>query len=167
MKVYKKSVSQKGHLIVVFKWYRILKFLWFSSLLSNQKTNFKSQFRFSIKIEKWISVRFFFQIFFCSRVLIWSVTLFKWPLKNQSFHLFSVFFFKKNKTQILIFVLTLFRMGILGAVHRSGGRGWGEGGKKALPSLKSVTRILQWWNLVQLYLTSHTPWVLLTSAIFY
>ena len=49
--------------------------------------------------------------------------------------------------------LTLFRTGLLGAVH-----GWGGGSKKPLPrtptSLKSVTHILQWWNLAQLYLTS-------------
>ena len=43
--------------------------------------------------------------------------------------------------------LTLFRMGIFGTTH-----GWGVE-QKATPSLKSVTRILQWWNLTQLYLT--------------
>ena len=40
-----------------------------------------------------------------------------------------------------------FRMGIFGAAHE-----WG-GGAKRLPYLKSVTYILQWWNLAQLYLT--------------
>ena len=40
-----------------------------------------------------------------------------------------------------IFSLTLFRMGIFGAAHR-----W-VGGPKRPPSLKSVTHILQWWNL--------------------
>ena len=44
-------------------------------------------------------------------------------------------------------ILTLFRMGFFGAAH-----GWG-GGKKAPTSLKSVTHMLQWWNLAQLYLT--------------
>ena len=44
--------------------------------------------------------------------------------------------------------LTLFRMGIFGASHGSGG-----GGAKRPPSLKSVTHILQWWILAQLYLT--------------
>ena len=49
--------------------------------------------------------------------------------------------------------------------------------QKGLPSLKSVTHILQWWNLAQIYLpkedrkniwiTWHTPWVLLTSAFFH
>ena len=44
--------------------------------------------------------------------------------------------------------------------------------QKGPPSLKSVTHILQWWNLAQIYLpkedrkniwiTWHTPWVLLT-----
>ena len=47
--------------------------------------------------------------------------------------------------------LTLFRMGLFGAAHRWGGVGWG--GQKAPHSLKSVTYIPQWWNLVQLYLT--------------
>ena len=70
--------------------------------------------------------------------------------------------FKKN-----IF-LTLFRMGFFGAAH---GRGQGP------PSLKSVTHILQWWNLSQLYLTKndpkniwitwHTPWVPMTPTIFH
>ena len=43
--------------------------------------------------------------------------------------------------------LTMFRMGFFGAAH-----GWGWGQKGPL-SLKSVTHILQWWNLAQLYLT--------------
>ena len=43
--------------------------------------------------------------------------------------------------------ITLFRMGIFGAAH-----GWG-GGQKGPPTLKSVTHILQWWDLAQLYLT--------------
>ena len=37
--------------------------------------------------------------------------------------------------------LTLFRMGFFEAAH-----GWG-GGQKGPLSLKSVTHILQWWNL--------------------
>ena len=44
-------------------------------------------------------------------------------------------------------ILTLFRMGFFGAAH-----GWGEP-KSHPPSLISVTHILQWWNLAQLYLT--------------
>ena len=47
--------------------------------------------------------------------------------------------------------LTLFRMGLFGAAHGWGGGG--GGGQKAPHSLKSVTYIPQWWNLVQLYLT--------------
>ena len=43
-------------------------------------------------------------------------------------------------------ILALFRMDLFGATH-----GWGRGKKE--PSLKSVTRILPWWNLAQLYLT--------------
>ena len=43
-------------------------------------------------------------------------------------------------------ILTLFRMGFFGAAH-----GWGVA--KRPPSLKSVTHIIQWWNLAQLYLT--------------
>ena len=45
----------------------------------------------------------------------------------------------------LVFVLILFRMGLFGVAH-----GWGA---KRPPSLKSVTHVLQWWNLAQLYLT--------------
>ena len=48
-------------------------------------------------------------------------------------------------------VLTLFRMGILGAAQ-----GMGRG-QKCLPSLKSVTHILQWRNLAQLYLPEEVP----------
>ena len=45
--------------------------------------------------------------------------------------------------------LTLFRMGFFLAAQ-----GWGGGDQNSPPSLKSVTYILQWWNLVQqLYLT--------------
>ena len=45
-------------------------------------------------------------------------------------------------------MLTLFRMGLFGATH-----GWGAKKSPPPPSLKSVTHILQWWNLAQLYLT--------------
>ena len=47
----------------------------------------------------------------------------------------------------LLQLLTLFRMGLLGAAH-----GWGGGGVQKSPALKSVTHILKWWNLAQLYL---------------
>ena len=43
-------------------------------------------------------------------------------------------------------ILTLFRTGLFGAAE-------GLGVAKRPPSLKSVTDILQWWNLAQLYLT--------------
>ena len=43
------------------------------------------------------------------------------------------------------YVLTLFRMGFFEAAH-----GWEA---KRTPSLKYVTHILQWWNLVQIYLS--------------
>ena len=43
-------------------------------------------------------------------------------------------------------IFALFRMDLFGATH-----GWGRGKKE--PSLKSVTCILPWWNLAQLYLT--------------
>ena len=61
--------------------------------------------------------------------------------------------------------LTLFRMDIFGAGH-----GW-RLGQKGSPSLKSLTQILQWWNLAQLYLTwrrskKYMTWLLLTSAFF-
>ena len=52
-----------------------------------------------------------------------------------------------------------------------------RGPKKLHPSVKSVTLILQWWNLAQIYLaqrrskniwiTWHTSWVLLTPAFFH
>ena len=41
-----------------------------------------------------------------------------------------------------------FQDGLFGAAH-----GWGGGTAKRPPSLKSVTPIVQWWNLAQLYLT--------------
>ena len=66
--------------------------------------------------------------------------------------------------------LTLFRMGLFGAAH-----GWGEGGPL---SLKSSAHILQWWNVGQFYtlpkkdskyiwITWHTPWLLLRSGFFH
>ena len=47
--------------------------------------------------------------------------------------------------------LTLSGWAFLGLL--TDGVGWGGGGQKAPHSLKSVTYIPQWWNLVQLYLT--------------
>ena len=44
-----------------------------------------------------------------------------------------------------ILIVNSIQDGFFGAAH-----GWGA--KKALHSLKSVTHILQWWNLAQLYL---------------
>ena len=74
-------------------------------------------------------------------------------------------------------VLILFRMGIFGAAHGWWGGGGGGDGEGAPLSLKSFTQILQWWSLAQLYLTLrrskniwitwHTPWVLLTSVFFH
>ena len=59
----------------------------------------------------------------------------------------------------------------------------GGGGSKSTPTLKSVTHILQWWNLAQrrylipytlpkedpknIWITWHTSWVLLTSTFFH
>ena len=50
-------------------------------------------------------------------------------------------------------------------------------GQKGPPSLKSVTHILQWWNLASytlpkedpknIWITWHTPWILLTSIFFH
>ena len=48
-------------------------------------------------------------------------------------------------------VLALFRIDFFGAAHGGGGRGWAK--RPTPPSLKSITYILQWWNLAQLYLT--------------
>ena len=52
---------------------------------------------------------------------------------------------ERNTTWTFDKMLTLFKMGFFGAAHR-----WG--GQIGPPSLKSVTHILQWWNLEQLYL---------------
>ena len=57
--------------------------------------------------------------------------------KYHSYHLIQEGLLKIS-LQWNAITLTLFRMGIFGAAY-----GWG---KKA-PSLKSVTHILQWWNL--------------------
>ena len=43
--------------------------------------------------------------------------------------------------------LTLFRMGFFGTAHGWGEQGGEGGGEKAVPSVKSVTHILHWWNL--------------------
>ena len=50
----------------------------------------------------------------------------------------------------LLLSLTLFRIDFLGAAH-----GWRGGGGGAFwpSSLKSVSHILKWWNLAQIYLT--------------
>ena len=50
--------------------------------------------------------------------------------------------------------VTLFRMGIFGAAH-----GWGGRGQKGPPFLESVTHILQWWNLAQLYFARSKIWL--------
>ena len=71
------------------------------------------------------------------------------------------------------FFLTLCRMGFFVAAH-----GWlGGGGQKGLHSLKFATHILQWWNLASytlhkkepknIWITWHTPCVVLTSAFFH
>ena len=74
-------------------------------------------------------------------------SLWKWWNMNFwgffGFFLFFLFFWKK-----LISFLTLFRIGLFGAAY-----GWERSQKAPSPSLKSVTHILQWWKLVQLYLT--------------
>ena len=75
--------------------------------------------------------------------------------------------------QMVGHTLALFRMGFFGAAH-----GWG-GAQKAFPTptLKSVSHILQRQNVAQLYLawrrskniwiTWHTPWVLLIFTFFH
>ena len=47
---------------------------------------------------------------FCTKALLWSVTSPKLPLKNESFHLFSIFQKMEPKTQILVFVSIEFRI---------------------------------------------------------
>ena len=56
----------------------------------------------------------------------------------------------KKNCMTLLQLLTLFRMGLLGAAH---GWGRGGGGGSKSPALISVTHILQWWNLAVL------PWL--------
>ena len=65
-------VGRKRHSIFVLEWNRNLSFFRFSFSLSNRKTNFKSQFWYSIKIEKWISVRFSTKFFLCPNTLLIS-----------------------------------------------------------------------------------------------
>ena len=52
-------------------------------------------------------------------------------------------------------ILTLFRMGFFGAAHRwkAGWRGGGGWPKSPPPTKKSLTHILQWWNLPEFYLS--------------
>ena len=90
-------MGRKGHSIFVLKWNGILNFFRFSFSLSNWKTKFQSQFRFSIKIEKWISVLFFYEIFPCwSTPLTSYVTLITLIKRTFSF----IFNFLKNRKQI-------------------------------------------------------------------
>ena len=65
----------------------------------------------------------------------WILNRFKAISKNQHLH-----------------QLTLFRMGLLGLLTDRR-RAVGRGVQKGSPYLKSVTHILQWWNLAQLYRT--------------
>ena len=74
--------------ITIFHFFEIIenltKMKWtflYTDALSNWKTSFKSKFRFSIKIEKWISVCFLTKSFLCpSTPLISCITTL--PLKN-------------------------------------------------------------------------------------
>ena len=96
--LYKISVGRK--LSFVLKW-NIIFFFRHSFSLSNRKTNFQSQFWFSIKLKnEFLFV--FLRIFFCAQALLWSVTSPKLPLKNESSHLFSIFKKIENKIKILI-----------------------------------------------------------------
>ena len=76
------SVGQKAHSIFVLKWNSILIFFCFSFSLVNRKIKFKSQFWFLIKIEKWISVRFF-RDFFRARALLWTIASPKLPSEKR------------------------------------------------------------------------------------
>ena len=93
---------------------------------------------------------------------------YKVTLMFFSFYVFLNLLFQNSepslcKLEVTMIIVKIFvnpiQMGFLGAGH-----GWGE---KGSPSLKSVTHILHWWNLAQLYPTWHTFWVLQTSAFFH
>ena len=96
------SVGRKGHWIFDLKWNRILSFFIFSFSLSNWKTNFKSQFGFSIRIEKLIPV-YFLRNLFCAQALLWSVTSPKLPLKTNLFIYFQ--YFKKWEIKLKFWFL--------------------------------------------------------------
>ena len=98
------SVGRKGHWIFVLNWNQILNIFYFLFSLSPRKTNFKSQFQFSIKIEKSISGLFLTR-FFYARVLIWPIT----SLKKRIYSSILIFFFKKKqKTKTKLEFLFLF-----------------------------------------------------------
>ena len=84
------------------------------------------------------------------------------PRKNNTSYNFSFCLWNLNPTQDENF--------------RGCSRMRGRGPKKPPPTLKSVTHILQWWNVAQLHLTQRRSkkkkmnhvihWILLTSAFF-
>ena len=83
------------------------------------------------------------------------------------------YFFESIQHFNFVSLLTLFRMGIFGAAHRSGGVGWGGGGLFA-QNLSHISYNDETWHSYTLakedpkniWITWHTPWVLLTSAYF-
>ena len=105
---------------------------------------------------------------FCKKGVLTNFT--KLTGKQLCQSLFFIKFQEQSSSLKLKTSLTLFRMGFFEVVH-----GWV--GQKDPSSLKSVTYILQWWNLAQhtlpkegpknIWITWHTPWVLLTSALFH
>ena len=116
------------------------------------------------KVVQFFKVQLLFSDY-SSFFLLWSVA--------HNFYARLAWLFQCTTTifMLKVHVLILFRMGFFWAAYRWGGTFWP-------PSLKSVTHILQWWNLAQLYLTSgkspkyiyitwHIPLVLLTSTFFH
>ena len=78
----------------------------------------------------------------------WTREILRLRMRNSGFY-FYLNWNKLEDIQICISVpLTLFRIDLFGTIH-----GWRRGDKKPPPSPKSVTHILHWWNLAQLYVT--------------
>ena len=92
------------------------------------------------KVVQFFKVQLLFSDY-SSFFLLWSVA--------QNFYARLAWLFQCTTTifMLKVHVLILFRMGFFWAAYGWGGTFWP-------PSLKSVTHILQWWNLAQLYLTS-------------
>ena len=105
----KRIHGSKGTFDFCFKTKLNFEFFSVSVFIIKSKNNF--QIRISIFNKIWklnFMFIFFFRDFFFAWVLIWSVMSPKLPLKNESFHLFLMFFKTEYKSQTLIFVVVEF-----------------------------------------------------------